>query len=63
MTTTGSRAAWVALGLAWACTAAAQPVYKWVDAEGRTHYGSQLPVDQADAGQIKVSPNGSSGAG
>jgi hypothetical protein len=52
-----------ALGLAWACTAAAQPVYKWVDAEGRTHYGSQLLVDQADAGQIKVSPNGSSGAG
>ncbi|MFT2520590.1 hypothetical protein ACMWQB_30765, partial [Escherichia coli] len=27
----------------------------------RTPYGSQLPVDQADAGQIKVSPNGSSG--
>ncbi|MBD9582176.1 DUF4124 domain-containing protein [Delftia sp. K82] len=63
MTTTWSRTAWAALGLAWACTAAAQPVYKWVDAEGRTHYGSQLPTDQADAGQIKVSPNGSSGAG
>lgn len=52
-----------ALGLAWAGALVAQPVYKWVDAQGQTHYGSQLPPQQADASQIKVSPNGSSGAG
>lgn len=63
MSTKCSRAAWAALGLAWACAVTAQPVYKWVDAEGRTHYGSQLPPDQGDAPQLKVSPNGSSGAG
>lgn len=58
-----SRAAWAVLGLAWAFAAPAQPVYKWVDAEGRTHYGSQLPPDQGGASQFKVSPNGSSAAG
>ena len=58
-----ARFALVGVGLVLAMGAQAQPVYKWVDAEGRTHYGSQLPTDQADAGQIKVSPNGSSGAG
>ncbi|MDR0224986.1 MAG: DUF4124 domain-containing protein [Burkholderiaceae bacterium] len=63
MTSTWSRPAWALLGLAWACLAAAQPVYKWVDAEGRTHYGSQRPPDQVDAPQVKVAPNGSSGAG
>ena len=51
------------LGLVWAGALVAQPVYKWVDAQGQTHYGSQLPPQQADAAQLKVSPNGSSGAG
>lgn len=51
------------LGLAWAGALVAQPVYKWVDAQGQTHYGSQLPPQQVDASQVKVSPNGSSGAG
>ena len=51
------------LGLAWAGVLAAQPVYNWVDAQGQTHYGSQLPPQQADASQVKVSPNSSSGAG
>ena len=51
------------LGLVWAGALVAQPVYKWVDAQGQTHYGSQLPPQQADASQLKVSPNGSSGAG
>ena len=33
-----------------ACIGAqAQPVYKWVDAEGRTHYGGQPPASQKDA--------------
>lgn len=63
MTTTWSRAACAALGLAWTCMAAAQPVYKWVDAEGRTHYGSQPPNGQDNIGEVKVSPNSSSGAG
>ena len=51
------------LGLVWAGALVAQPVYKWVDAQGQTHYGSQPPPQQADASQVKVSPNGSSGAG
>ena len=51
------------LGLVWAGALVAQPVYKWVDAQGQTHYGSQLPPQQADASQLKVSANGSSGAG
>ncbi len=63
MSTHCGRMAWAVLGLAWAVAAAAQPVYKWVDGEGRTHYGSQRPLDQGDAAQLKVSPNGSSGAG
>jgi hypothetical protein len=31
----------------------AQPVYKWVDAGGKTHYGSQQPLSQ-DAEQMKL---------
>ncbi|WP_348523061.1 DUF4124 domain-containing protein [Delftia sp. PS-11] len=58
-----SRAVCAALAGVWTCAVAAQPVYKWVDAQGRTHYGSQLPPEQGDAAQLKVSPNGSSGAG
>nr|WP_225585126.1 DUF4124 domain-containing protein [Acidovorax sp. ACV01] len=32
----------------------AQPVYKWVDAEGKTHYGSQPPPSKADAEPLKL---------
>lgn len=55
-----SRAACAAVGL-WACALAAQPVYKWVDAEGKTHYGSQPPQTQPDAAPLKITPNGGSG--
>lgn len=57
------RAACAALGLAWVCALPAQPVYKWVDAQGRTHYGSQPPDAQPDAAPVKITPNGGSGAG
>ena len=63
MSTARSRVLIATLGLVWAGALTAQPVYKWVDAQGQTHYGSQLPPQQADASQVKVSPNGSSGAG
>lgn len=63
MSATRGRVLIATLGLAWAGVLAAQPVYKWVDAQGQTHYGSQLPPQQADASQVKVSPNSSSGAG
>ncbi len=39
--------------LAWA-GAQAQPVYKWVDAEGRTHYGGQPPASLQDAEPMKL---------
>ena len=42
--------------------AQAQPVYKWVDAEGKTHYGAQPPPKQ-DMEPLKLqSNNGTSGA-
>ena len=63
MSATKIRAALFALGCVWAGASAAQSVYKWVDAQGQTHYGSQLPPQQVDSSQLKVSPNGSSGAG
>lgn len=51
----------------WLCVGAqaqAQPVYKWVDAEGKTHYGSQPPPTKQDAEPLKLqSNNGTSGAG
>jgi hypothetical protein len=43
-------------------SALAQPVYKWVDAEGKTHYGAQPPPAQEDAQALKLqSNNGTSG--
>ena len=40
----------------------AQPVYKWVDAEGKTHYGSQPPPASQDTAPLKLqSNNGTSG--
>ena len=46
-------------GLVWGLGAGAQaqPVYKWVDAEGKTHYGSQPPPSKADAEPLKLQSN------
>ena len=63
MSTARGRVLIATLGLVWAGALTAQPVYKWVDAQGQTHYSSQLPPQQAESSQLKVSPNGSSGAG
>lgn len=46
--------------LAWA-GAQAQPVYKWVDAEGRTHYGGQPPASLQDAESMKLHGGGAPG--
>lgn len=43
--------------------AQAQPVYKWVDAEGKTHYGSQPPPSKADAGPMKLQGTNGTGGG
>ena len=40
--------------------AQAQPVYKWVDAQGKTHYGSQPPPSQQDAQPMKLQGNSGS---
>ncbi|WP_298214054.1 DUF4124 domain-containing protein [Acidovorax sp.] len=48
----------------WGADAQAQPVYKWVDAEGKTHYGSQPPAATQGAEPLKLqSNNGTSGGG
>jgi hypothetical protein len=39
----------------------AQPVYKWVDANGKTHYGSQPPAAQQDAEPMKLHNNNGAG--
>lgn len=48
------KAVWMAgaMLLAWHGSQA-QPVYKWVDASGKTHYGSQQPLSQ-DAEKMKL---------
>ena len=38
-------------------TAQAQGVYKWVDAEGKTHYGSQPPAGPKEAESLKLQNN------
>lgn len=38
-------------------SAHAQPVYKWVDADGKTHYGSQPPPSKTDAEPLKLQNN------
>jgi len=45
---------------AMAAGAQAQPVYKWVDADGKTHYGSQPPPSQQDAQPMKLQGNSGS---
>lgn len=56
--------AWAAMAMVVLGTAAhAQPVYKWVDADGKTHYGSQPPPAKQDAEPMKLqSNNGSTGS-
>jgi hypothetical protein len=43
--------------------AQAQPVYKWVDAEGKTHYGSQPPPSKQDAEPLKLQGTNGTGGG
>lgn len=50
------------LGLLMLGAAAAQTVHKWVDEQGRVHYGSQPPAS-ARAEQVKVQPNGGGSPG
>lgn len=56
---------WVALAtvmMVFGTAAHAQPVYKWVDENGKTHYGSQPPPAKQDAEPMKLqSNNGTSG--
>ena len=47
---------------AMAAGAQAQPVYKWVDADGKTHYGSQPPPSQQDAQPMKLQGNSGGGS-
>ncbi len=52
----------IGAAVAWSAGAQAQPVYKWVDADGKTHYGSQPPPAKQDAEPLKLqSNNGTSG--
>jgi hypothetical protein len=51
---------WVAVAAAvmvLGTAAHAQPVYKWVDADGKTHYGSQPPPAKQDAEPMKLQNN------
>ncbi|MDD2176724.1 DUF4124 domain-containing protein [Acidovorax sp. D2M1] len=61
-----NKLAWMACVAAmvlWGAGAQAQPVYKWVDADGKTHYGSQPPPAKQDAEPLKLqSNNGTSGS-
>jgi hypothetical protein len=54
------KAVWMAgaMLLAWHGSQA-QPVYKWVDASGKTHYGSQPPTQDAEKMKLQGSKAGS----
>ncbi|AYM97800.1 DUF4124 domain-containing protein [Acidovorax sp. 1608163] len=53
------KAAAMAAMVVWAMGVQAQPVYKWVDANGKTHYGSQPPASKDDVEPMKLqSTNG-----
>ncbi|MCZ8258109.1 MAG: DUF4124 domain-containing protein [Polaromonas sp.] len=43
--------------------AQAQAVYKWVDASGKTHYGSQPPASEKDVETMKLQGNGGNSGG
>jgi hypothetical protein len=51
-----------ALLLTWQ-TGQAQPVYKWVDANGKTHYGSQPPATGQEAEAMKLQGKNAPNAG
>lgn len=54
----------VAAAVVGGSVAQAQPVYKWVDADGKTHYGSQPPATTQGAEPLKLqNNNGTSGGG
>lgn len=56
--------AWSAVMGVWlvfATGAQAQQVYKWVDADGKTHYGSQPPPAAPEAAPLKI--QGTNGTG
>ncbi len=55
----GKLAVWAAV-LVWSVGLQAQPVYKWVDADGKTHYGSQPPPAKQDAEPLKLQSNNGS---
>lgn len=48
------KAAAIAAMVVWAVGVQAQPVYKWVDANGKTHYGSQPPASKDDVEPMKL---------
>ncbi len=48
------KAAAMAAMVVWAVGVQAQPVYKWVDANGKTHYGSQPPASKDDVEPMKL---------
>ncbi|PIF93244.1 uncharacterized protein DUF4124 [Acidovorax sp. 62] len=53
------KAAAMAAMVVWAVGVQAQQVYKWVDANGKTHYGSQPPASKDDVEPMKLqSTNG-----
>ncbi|MDZ7937170.1 MAG: DUF4124 domain-containing protein [Rhodoferax sp.] len=56
-------AVWMASGLLlWACTCQAQGIFKWVDAQGKTHYGSQPPTNADNSESVQLrSPSGFGG--
>ena len=59
-----ARFALVGVVLVFAMGAQAQPVYKWVDADGKTHYGSQPPPTAPEAAPLKIqSTNGTGSSG
>ena len=59
-----ARFALVGVGLVFAMGAPAQPVYKGVDADGKTHYGSQPPPTAPEAAPLKIqSTNGTGSSG
>ena len=58
------KAAAMAAMVVWAVGVQAQPVYKWVDANGKTHYGSQPPASKDDVEPMKLqSTNGTTTGG
>jgi hypothetical protein len=53
---------WVVAGLLLASAAPAQGVFKWVDAQGKTHYGSQPPANTDGSEPVKLhNPSGFGG--